>query len=947
MLVVAVIAAGGTLAGVELGTEIRNATSLRDCDELVQRRPGEGLAYECFLDLVRRQRSSTEVVRYLESLLRLDPANAWLRLTLGRVEAQRNQDVALEHYEAALAGFLEQRILDGAFYTRTMRAYFHQYRDRLDDAAAELKEAEKLALEARDPNLIAHARLRRGSLAHEREDYGLAWVLLKKAEQAAFPDASQDVQVFVLQGLGAATEALGRYGEALEYHRRIAEIIGDRGVLMFEASVRLKIAELAGRVRVPRAYTPEERRTFAEQALDVAVRSGATIVETPARLLLGRILDGRPATEQTEEALRLARELRNSKWIVIALRQLAVVRLENAADTTTALDLVDESIDLARSLGMTEQLARGLAVRSELRRRAGDHDLAVGDGLAALEAIETFRDLQPDEQVRARTFARFADGYYRLSGHLLDAAMAAEAEDDLALAFRVSERMRARVLLDALDAARATPAVGRAGPLREQRAENLAAIARVQQRLIDPNLTDADRQTALSELEALEIEETALRDLIAREDPDFAAVRRPTMPSLSEVQQSLAEDQALLAFQIEPAPEELPDDWRGGSWVLCVTRDDTKVHRVPDAESLEREVQLFLGLVGRRDGAERRGARVLYEHLLEGAVRDIPDSVRRLVIVPDGALHRLPFHALRAEADGPPLGARYSIAVTPSATVWLRCRERVVPHPDSRTALVFADPSLPGADEAASERGAHFLRDFPQLGSLPEARREARDLVRHIGGDPRLAEGDEATEHLLKSLPLSEFKIIHLAAHAVVDDEQPQRSAVVLSAGAADEDGLLQMREIVELDLAGQVVVLSACSSAAGSLIEGEGVMGLARAFLQAGAYAVVASLWPLKDHEAADFFEDFYRGLGRGDSLADALGGARRRHATKGASTAAWGGVILIGNDEIVPLPGGRRAGPVPPWALLALVAILVVLTIWIWRMRLVRKLQQTAAGD
>jgi CHAT domain-containing protein len=168
--------------------------------------------------------------------------------------------------------------------------------------------------------------------------------------------------------------------------------------------------------------------------------------------------------------------------------------------------------------------------------------------------------------------------------------------------------------------------------------------------------------------------------------------------------------------------------------------------------------------------------------------------------------------------------------------------------------------------------------------------------------------------------------MLHLAAHAVVDDRHPERSALVLAPGADEEDGLLQIREIVNLDLRGRLVLLSSCRSASGATMEGEGVMGLARAFFQAGAVAVVGSLWPLRDEEAARMVDRMAVHLGEGASISSALAAARRDGIRAGAPAAAWAGFVVLGNGDIVPLPGGRAPGwPLP--LLAALAGALVIL--------------------
>jgi len=144
----------------------------------------------------------------------------------------------------------------------------------------------------------------------------------------------------------------------------------------------------------------------------------------------------------------------------------------------------------------------------------------------------------------------------------------------------------------------------------------------------------------------------------------------------------------------------------------------------------------------------------------------------------------------------------------------------------------------------------------------------------------------------------------------VTDADNPQRSAIVLAAGGSGDDGLLQMSEILEIDWGGRLVVLSGCRTATGDLLQGAGVASLARAFLQAGAHAVVGSLWPLRDDETAAVFDRFYEHLARGASVSAALSTAHEKARAEGLPPAAWSGLVLIGDGSLVPLPGGVARG-------------------------------------
>jgi CHAT domain-containing protein len=291
-------------------------------------------------------------------------------------------------------------------------------------------------------------------------------------------------------------------------------------------------------------------------------------------------------------------------------------------------------------------------------------------------------------------------------------------------------------------------------------------------------------------------------------------------------------------------------------------------------------------------------------------VESLSDRIRKLVIIPDGALHRLPFGTLRAGSRGDPLARRYDISIVPSATLWSSWRKERIGESFPWGALVLADPDLSGIPEADQIRTADPWVEGLRLGRLPHAVEEASAMVRGVGGDSLVLARTEASEHEFKGIDLGRFGILHFAAHAVVDDERPDRSAILLAPGAETEDGLLQVREIVELDLDGQVVILTGCRSASGAVLEGEGVMGLARAFFRAGATTVIGGLWPLRDDDTALLMEEFSRQLGGGASVGSALAEATRARVAAGAPAAAWGGLVVLGDADVVPVPGGRRRG-------------------------------------
>jgi CHAT domain-containing protein len=394
-----------------------------------------------------------------------------------------------------------------------------------------------------------------------------------------------------------------------------------------------------------------------------------------------------------------------------------------------------------------------------------------------------------------------------------------------------------------------------------------------------------------------------------------AALDSREAASLHAVRARLSPRQALVSFQLG-LWEDLYGDFGGGAWVVVATAGAARAFVLPERTRLDSAVEIFLGLVKRRDGSEAAFGARLYELLLAEALASLPPEVDELIIVPDEALHRLPFGALVDKATARPLVWRFRLSLVPSATLWLRWRERRG-GPLRPSMLAFADPEpglVDARDEEAEERSGAAL-DPRSLGRLPYARREGRSLMSRFGHPSRVLFDAEASELSLKAADLSRYGVVHFAAHALVDGRNPDRSAIVLTPGSPAEDGFLRPAEIAGLGFHGQLVGLSACQSAGGGFVRGEGVMSLARGFVRAGAQAVVGSLWSLRDEEAAWLFDAFYRRIVAGDTASTALRATQRASIERGLPAAAWAGLVLIGDSGTSLVPGDPDRGATASW--------------------------------
>jgi len=928
------------MAGIDLMRE-RTATGA-DCDRLVRAHPDDLEAYRCYWVVARQHQRWGEAAARLETRLRLRPDDQRARLYLGLIEADRFRPRTEALLEAAAQGFADQHDREGEHKARLGLEQYLRSQGRLEEAERQVGLADAVARVSNDRMLTAWTDLARARLAEARSDYPREASLFGQLELETATWGEPALRAAVMIGVANAAWSMGDMDKSFDRYHQAADLRHSLGDTFAEATALYNQALAAGGLFTRGRLGLPEVRDLINEAVAVGQRGGNMQAEAEARLLAAQDpeLGGNAKIEQATRALALLRKVGNMSKTSFALRTLASLKsyFGTARDFPDVLSLLDEAVAMARSTGNEEDMARcHIQKAGILRDKSPDgKKTAISELIAAIENIEKLRDLQRDDLVRARFLWNWAFVYNRLAGLLLDLSYGQASREDLDLAFRTMERLKARILLDSMDAAEATATGEEAGEERRMRRTVLDRIATVQRRLLATGLTDHERAADLAELGGLEMQETELRERIARSSPSFALLRRPEIPGIPEVQSVLADDQALVAFQIstrEITPRMA--NWNGGSWAMVVTRDAVRTVPLPERDALEERISVFLGLLQRRDELEREAGGRLYDDLLRTALEELPDRIKRIVAVPDGILHRLPPAALRAGAGGDPLAARFEISVVPSAALWHRWKLSAVTV-GSSAALSIADPILPGmGDQPASERLTSLSRGL-RLGPLPGARREAGTLVRWIGNGSRLITGSEASERFLKTVDLRPFEILHLATHAITDDRQPQRSALVMSPGAPEEDGLMQLREVVGLDLQGKLIILSSCGSATGELTAGDGVVGLARAFFQAGARTVIASLWPLRDEEAAWLVEETSRHLSLGATAGQALNAAKRARIAAGAPSAAWAGLVLLGDSDLVPVPGGRRAAEWTPLeTAITAAALLAAALIFVLRQR------------
>jgi CHAT domain-containing protein/tetratricopeptide (TPR) repeat protein len=709
---------------------------------------------------------------------------------------------------------------------------------------------------------LGRAYYRRGELERSVEALLEALPLHRASKEAV-----GEVETLAL--LGDAWDALGEPDVAIG-HLEDAVAAYEKVLPLSIASVRSRLASLLHRAgRRDQALEQVNRTLSAAQGL------GLVGAEVDARLQRAR--------------LRMeARDLEGARADVDA----ALAAGDATGDRVARAESLQLSGVLALRAGRADAARAALAESLALRRFAGDR---VGEAtalrdqaaLAAAEgALDEARRLLADARAivaerrgllaTPKLRATWSSTVREIDESYVDVLMALHrrhpADGWDARAFEAAEATAARSLLDELEG-EASAGHGVAPDLlaRERSARERLTDAldrQIRARATGGPAAELDRlATDVRELSTAH--DRALRALRAAAPRGEEPARAPTL-RLADLQAGALDAETTLV-------EFFVGRERGYAWV--VGRDRLDAYDLPSRARLGAAVSAAHRALAQ---APQRGTAdpALASLRALAALVLPPDRIRlrgrRLVVVPDLPLHHVPFAAL-PDRSGDPLVARYEVVSAPSASVAEALRRRNLGRkPATRTLAVVADPVYDGGDErlpgasrtVADARLQSATRDFGfvdgRLPRLPFTRREALAISALVpAAETSLSLDFRASLDTALSPRLASYRLVHFAAHGLLNDVRPDLSGLVLS--LVDEKGnprpgLLTAPDVSGLRLSADLVVLSSCRSAAGREIRGEGLLGLTRAFLQAGAPRVVASLWPVDDVSSSDLMTRMYR---------------------------------------------------------------------------------------
>jgi CHAT domain-containing protein/tetratricopeptide (TPR) repeat protein len=715
--------------------------------------------------------------------------------------------------------------------------------------------------------------------------------------------------------LGDIYDDLGDYSRALDYSNQALEVARS-------ANDHLQV--LSGLIHLANLYYTlseyEKAEMLYTQAVDMARklrnRRDEGVILTCLGNLYKKLGDSQKAREAYEKALPLTQLTANPHTESVVQKELGLITYRSG-DKQKGRTMVETALSLARTAQYPQKEISALNDLALVERYDGNFNQARAYLEEAIGLAESLRINVNDQTLRASWRASMQ----MLYENYIDLLMSSRSEKDVITALQAGEQSRARSLLELLAESRADIYQGvEPGLLQKERSlrQRLNAQAAVQDNLANRRQSGGSAEIISRQILELMEQLKEVERQIRTSSPRYAALTQPRPLNAVEIQGLLDDRTVLLEFAFGekngwmwavtqravesyrlPPRQEIEGATRKFYGLLTARQPNDKESSIK-----------YDARVAEADAKFQAEASALSRMLLAPVASklNLEWKGKRLVIVASGALDFLPFAALpvplvpeagaKAAEGYHPLVIDHEIVVLPSASVLAAIRsESAGRRKAARTLAILADPVFEANDprvliaarnrESGGNPGARVrsadvssispesnpeltrsARSFNRAGfsQLPFSRKEAEAIATFIPKAKLLnATGFDASHATATSGELSRYRIVHFATHGLLNSEYPELSGLVLSLvdrNGAAQDGFLRMHEIYNLQLPADLIVLSACQTALGKEIKGEGLIGLTRGFMYAGAERVVASLWQVDDLATAELMMRFYRGM-------------------------------------------------------------------------------------
>ncbi|HYX29349.1 MAG TPA: DUF2225 domain-containing protein [Pyrinomonadaceae bacterium] len=727
--------------------------------------------------------------------------------------------------------------------------------------------------------------------------------------------------------LGQLHASLGETSEAVDYFQKAAKAWRTTSDLVW----------------LPRALNALGQTQYAlndfqgalesfNEALRISKQSGNRENQGYALANVGQVTSSLGASDEALDYLKQAQLLmqaignRGGEAYVLSRLGLLTRAKGNSRE---AIDYLNRALELRDTVRDREGMAEALYELAVTCRDLGDLETAKADIERALKLIEFVRTSFSGQEMRSQYLSN-ARSYYEFNVDLLMRLHDRNPSSGYDVkAFEASEQARARNLLETLFSSGVDIRQGVSDELLERERtieQRLKAKSEYQTRLLSSSRAPEQAAQTAKEVEDLTDEYRAIQARVRAASPRYAELTQPRPLTLNEIQSQVVDDDTILL-------EYSLGEKRSFLWL--VTRDSTSSFQLPKRGEIELLARRFYLNVSSPDteSDDLKKTSLALSRMLLGPIAGRLER-KRLLIVAEGALQYVPFAALsnpQASKTANAMGAlvtQHEIVSLPSASSLALLRHEIGSRDSApKTVATLADPVFESNDtrvrqtrraEATTKSEGtrtlvrinfdHSLRDAGLSANgviqrLPSTRREAIAISRLVPAQQqKLALDFDASRTTVFNGDLNQYRILHFATHGLLDSQRPELSGLVLSLvdqNGRQQDGFLQVHEIYNLKLPADLVVLSACRTALGKDVKGEGLLGVTRGFMYAGAARVVSSLWEVDSRATAVLMTRFYREMLTNKlSPAAALRAAQisRSHDPSWHSPYYWAGFTIQG---------------------------------------------------
>jgi CHAT domain-containing protein/Tfp pilus assembly protein PilF len=823
----------------------------------------------------------------------------WNFLEIHRLSKEGRKDRSLGEYEKSIKNFekaidLAKKMGSKEHVGKCLRqlsvTYFYQ--NNLKKFLSKNKEALKISRSINHGKEIGRCLNNIGLYYLEIYNYSEALTLYEQALKIAQAEKNKKNEGICLNNIGIVYKDLGNFEKALDYFEKallidkqmgndiyISMDLNNFGVIYRRKGIISRKEEDFNKALEYFYDCLKLTRKTGDIKTEIRAINNIGSVHSELGFLLLEKEKYNEALKYFESGFKKAKKIQDLEMMGMILTNVGVVHY-NLGNYEESKKYYKEAIDFANKKKALNVLWEAYFELGHCYEKMGNFSQAVTCYKKSIDTIDHIRSRIFLDTYKAgfvmdklKVYEYLIDLLYRLNRNDLSKRYDKEL-------FHIVERAKARAFLESLGESIINVKESLSPELKERESEISERISLIMQQLSRNDLSKNRRKELLNELQKEEDEYLSLISMMRVEAPEIANLVSPEPCQVKQVQKLLDEKTALIEYFLKEKQ----------SIVFCIMKNDYEVYSLPSQSEIAKSINAYLKILSDSPKGKFRGipaSKRIYEEILSPAIENIPKSIENLIIVPDGILYYLPFETLIPDTQNGIsrnnyLIKNYKASYTPSSSALLFLSRKKTEIESTKGLLAFGSPSYYLKKSLKGEKNktnVEIMRDLYleegfDFSPLPHSKKEILEISKYFPEKKREVYIEkEAKEETFKNVSLKDYQVIHFACHGFMAEKFPFRSALVLSLDEdPKEDGFLQVRELYNLRMKADLVVLSACQTGKGKMEKGEGILGLPRIFFYTGARSVISTLWKITDESTAKFMDLLYQYLAEGNDKSQAL---------------------------------------------------------------------------